>query len=91
MLQYKVNVLSLTNLIKKFLGVFTLALMLILSQNANVVAGEQEDKITVRQHGGADLGMISIEAFSKIIKEDIKRTNRWKAVCKKAEEDFKEK
>lgn len=45
MLQYKVNVLSLTNLIKKFLGVFTLALMLILSQNANVVAGEQEDKI----------------------------------------------
>ena len=46
MLQYKVNVLSLTNLIKKFLGVFTLALMLILSQNANVVAGEQEDKIT---------------------------------------------
>jgi threonyl-tRNA synthetase len=35
---------------------------------------EQEDKITVRQHGGADLGMISIEVFSKIIKEDIKRT-----------------
>ena len=35
---------------------------------------EQEGKITVRQHGGADLGMISIEEFSKIIKEDIKKT-----------------
>jgi threonyl-tRNA synthetase len=35
---------------------------------------EQEDKITVRQHGGADLGMISVDAFSEIIKEDIKKT-----------------
>ena len=46
MLKYKVNKLSLTNLIKKILSALTLILMLILSQNVNVVAGEQEDKIT---------------------------------------------
>jgi threonyl-tRNA synthetase len=28
----------------------------------------------VRQHGGEDLGMISIEEFSKIIKEEISKT-----------------
>ena len=42
-----------------------------------IIIGEQEEKenkITVRQHGGADLGMISVEAFSEIIKEDIKKT-----------------
>jgi len=35
---------------------------------------EQEGKITVRQHGGDDLGMISVEEFTTIIKEDIKKT-----------------
>mgnify|MGYP000070692831 CR=1 FL=1 len=35
---------------------------------------EKEGKITVRQYGGADLGMISVNAFSEIIKEDIKKT-----------------
>ncbi|WP_147676139.1 threonine--tRNA ligase [Algibacter pacificus] len=35
---------------------------------------EQENKISVRQHGGEDLGMISVEDFSQIIKEEIKKT-----------------
>ena len=42
-----------------------------------IIIGEQEEqegKITVRQHGGADLGMISVEAFSELIKQDIKKT-----------------
>lgn len=42
-----------------------------------IIIGEQEEqegKISVRQHGGADLGMISVEDFSQIIKEDIKKT-----------------
>lgn len=42
-----------------------------------IIIGEQEEqegKITVRQHGGADLGMISVEAFTEIIKEDISKT-----------------
>lgn len=35
---------------------------------------EQENKISVRQHGGADLGMITIEEFSAIITAEIKKT-----------------
>ncbi|GAB1857045.1 threonine--tRNA ligase [Flavobacteriaceae bacterium MHTCC 0001] len=41
-----------------------------------LIIGEQEEKqhkITVRKHGGEDLGMISIEGFAKIIKEDISK------------------
>jgi threonyl-tRNA synthetase len=42
-----------------------------------IIIGEQEEnenKITVRKHGGEDLGMISIEDFSKIIKTEISKT-----------------
>lgn len=42
-----------------------------------IIIGEQEEKenkITVRKHGGEDLGMISIEKFSEIIKEEINKT-----------------
>ena len=42
-----------------------------------IVIGENEEaeqKITVRQHGGNDLGMISVEEFSKIVNAEIKRT-----------------
>ncbi|WP_438424556.1 threonine--tRNA ligase [Aquimarina macrocephali] len=42
-----------------------------------IILGEQEERdntISVRKHGGEDLGAISIEEFSKIIKEEIKRT-----------------
>ncbi|MCL4118502.1 UNVERIFIED_CONTAM: hypothetical protein GTU68_065047 [Idotea baltica] len=35
---------------------------------------EKENKITVRKHGGEDLGMISIEDFSEIIKKEISKT-----------------
>ncbi|KJD32032.1 threonyl-tRNA synthetase [Tamlana sedimentorum] len=35
---------------------------------------EQEGKITVRKHGGEDLGMISIDEFVNIIKTDIQKT-----------------
>jgi threonyl-tRNA synthetase len=35
---------------------------------------EKENKITVRQHGGEDLGMISIEEFSKIVDNEISKT-----------------
>ena len=35
---------------------------------------EQENKISVRQHGGADLGMITIEEFKEIITAEIKKT-----------------
>ena len=35
---------------------------------------EDENKITVRQHGGEDLGLISIEDFSKIINIEISKT-----------------
>ncbi|MCB4809249.1 threonine--tRNA ligase [Tamlana sp. 62-3] len=35
---------------------------------------EQEGKITVRKHGGEDLGMITIEEFVNIIKTDIQKT-----------------
>lgn len=42
-----------------------------------IIIGEQEEqegKISVRQHGGEDLGMISIDDFSEIIKNEIKKT-----------------
>ena len=42
-----------------------------------IIIGEQEEtenKISVRKHGGEDLGMISIEDFSKIIKTEISKT-----------------
>ncbi|WP_445738600.1 threonine--tRNA ligase [Mariniflexile sp.] len=42
-----------------------------------IIIGEQEEnenKITVRAHGGEDLGMVSIEDFSKIIKTEISKT-----------------
>ncbi|MCF8274962.1 MAG: threonine--tRNA ligase [Flavobacteriaceae bacterium] len=35
---------------------------------------ERENKISVRQHGGEDLGMISIETFSEVIKTEINKT-----------------
>jgi threonyl-tRNA synthetase len=35
---------------------------------------EQENKISVRQHGGEDLGMISVNAFSEIVNNEIKKT-----------------
>ena len=39
-----------------------------------IIVGEQEEKdstITVRQHGGEDLGTISVDEFSKIVKDRI--------------------
>ncbi|MWW25358.1 threonine--tRNA ligase [Algibacter lectus] len=42
-----------------------------------IIIGEQEEqegKISVRQHGGEDLGMISVDDFSTIIKNEIKKT-----------------
>ncbi len=42
-----------------------------------IIVGEQEEKdntISVRMHGGEDLGVISVDEFSKIVKEEINRT-----------------
>lgn len=42
-----------------------------------IIVGENEEgenKVTVRQHGGEDLGMISVEDFSKIVETEINRT-----------------
>ncbi|MFY0715307.1 threonine--tRNA ligase [Seonamhaeicola sp. NFXS20] len=42
-----------------------------------LIIGEQEEKdnmVTVRKHGGKDLGMMTIESFSNIIKEEIDKT-----------------
>ncbi len=42
-----------------------------------IIIGEQEEKenkITLRKHGGEDLGMVTIDAFSKLIKEEINKT-----------------
>lgn len=42
-----------------------------------IIIGEQEElenKITVRQHGGEDLGLITIADFSEIIKTEINKT-----------------
>ena len=35
---------------------------------------EQEGKISVRQHGGEDLGMISVDEFSKIVDTEVNKT-----------------
>lgn len=35
---------------------------------------ENENKITVRQHGGDDLGMISVQEFSQIVDTEVKKT-----------------
>ncbi len=43
--------------------------MIIIGENE-----EQENKITVRQHGGEDLGMISLEEFSNIVDTEIHKT-----------------
>ena len=42
-----------------------------------IIVGEQEqaDKtISLRNHGGDDLGTVSVESFSTIIEEEIKKT-----------------
>ena len=42
-----------------------------------IIIGEQEEtenKITVRQHGGEDLGMISVEEFRTIIETEVNKT-----------------
>ncbi|GGH38805.1 threonyl-tRNA synthetase [Mangrovimonas yunxiaonensis] len=42
-----------------------------------IVVGEkeaQENKISVRQHGGADLGMISVEEFANLIDNEINKS-----------------
>jgi len=43
--------------------------MIIIGENE-----EKESKITVRQHGGEDLGLISVEKFSKVIEDEINKT-----------------
>ncbi len=43
--------------------------MIIIGENE-----EGENKITVRQHGGEDLGMISVESFVKIVETEINKT-----------------
>ncbi len=43
--------------------------MIIIGENE-----EQENKISVRQHGGNDLGTISVDEFSEIVKTEIKKT-----------------
>ena len=35
---------------------------------------EQEDKVSVRQHGGEDLGMISVQEFTNIVNEEVKKS-----------------
>jgi threonyl-tRNA synthetase len=42
-----------------------------------IIVGENEEgenKISVRQHGGEDLGMISVQEFSEIVKTEINKT-----------------
>jgi len=43
--------------------------MIIIGENE-----EKENKISVRQHGGEDLGTISVEEFSEIVKTEINKT-----------------
>ncbi|WP_040279933.1 threonine--tRNA ligase [Psychroserpens damuponensis] len=43
--------------------------MIIIGENE-----ENENKISVRQHGGEDLGMISVEEFSEIITTEVNKT-----------------
>ncbi|MBU2938370.1 threonine--tRNA ligase [Lacinutrix sp. C3R15] len=35
---------------------------------------EQEGKVSVRKHGGEDLGMISVDAFSEIVETEVNKT-----------------
>ncbi|PTM03933.1 MAG: threonine--tRNA ligase, partial [Bacteroidetes bacterium] len=35
---------------------------------------ENENKISIRQHGGEDLGMISVVEFSNLVKKEINKT-----------------
>ena len=35
---------------------------------------EKENKISVRKHGGEDLGMISVENFSQIVENEVSKT-----------------
>ena len=42
-----------------------------------IIVGENEEregKVSVRQHGGEDLGTISVEEFSKIVDREVKKT-----------------
>ena len=42
-----------------------------------IIVGEQEEKsatLSVRQHGGEDLGNLSLEAFVKVVKAEINKT-----------------
>ncbi|RIA10048.1 threonyl-tRNA synthetase [Flavobacteriaceae bacterium MAR_2010_72] len=42
-----------------------------------IIVGENEEndqKITVRQHGGEDLGLLSVEEFTEIVDQQIKKT-----------------
>lgn len=44
-----------------------------------IIIGEQEEKenkISVRQHGGEDLGTISVDEFAEIIKKEINKTKK---------------
>jgi threonyl-tRNA synthetase len=43
--------------------------MIIIGENE-----ENENKISVRQHGGEDLGMISVDEFSEIVNKEVKKT-----------------
>ena len=43
--------------------------MIIIGENE-----EGENKISVRQHGGEDLGMISVDEFSKMVEKEINKT-----------------
>ncbi|MEM5564161.1 threonine--tRNA ligase [Psychroserpens sp. AS72] len=43
--------------------------MIIIGENE-----ENENKISVRQHGGEDLGMISVEEFSEIVTKEVNKT-----------------
>ncbi|MBR9845956.1 MAG: threonine--tRNA ligase, partial [Algicola sp.] len=43
--------------------------MIIIGENE-----EKENKISVRQHGGDDLGMINVEAFIEIVEKEINKT-----------------
>ena len=35
---------------------------------------ENENKISVRKHGGEDLGMINVKDFSEIVEKEINKT-----------------
>ena len=42
-----------------------------------IIVGEQEEldgTVSVRKHGGEDLGTISVKSFTSIIEEEIKKT-----------------